>query len=89
MGLKKLAAKLADYRSRQESGNASEIRPDHVARILGKLHRKEHALAEEIAAAPDDGTRERLEHKLAVAREQIARAEWLMEELGRTPPSAG
>ncbi|WP_138468588.1 hypothetical protein [Poseidonocella sp. HB161398] len=88
MGLKKLAAKLAEYRSRQERGNASEIRPDHVARILDKLHRKKSALAEAIADGPDGATRERLEHKLAVASEQIARAEWLMEELGRTPPSA-
>ena len=34
MGVKKLAAKVADYKQRLEDGKASKIEPDHVEKVL-------------------------------------------------------
>jgi hypothetical protein len=80
MGLKKLAAKVAQYNERLESGKASKIKPSHVRRVLEKLRAKESSLEAEIAAAGDE-ERARLERKLEIAREQISRAEWLLAEV--------
>jgi NAD-dependent SIR2 family protein deacetylase len=82
MGLKKLAAKVADYNERLESGLADEIKPDHVHKVLEKLQRKEKELQEEISSTNNADKKERLERKLGVAREQIARARWLLETIG-------
>ena len=81
MGLKKLAARLAEYRERQEAGRVREIRPEHVERILVKLTRKEASLGEEMAETSDPEKRTRLEQKRKIALEQIARAEWLMAQV--------
>ena len=81
MGLKKLAAKVADYNARLESGKAGKIKPDHVKKVLEKLRKKSAELETEIASAPSDDARERLEKKLSVARAQIERAEWLLTEV--------
>lgn len=78
MGLKRLAEKVADYKARLESGQAREIKPAHVEKVLQKLHRKADALEADIAAAQREDKRERLRRKLAVAREHIARAQWLL-----------
>ena len=83
MGLKKLAAKVAEYNDRLEGGKASKIKPGHVKKVLEKLRAKETSLEAEIAAAAgDDDKKARLERKLEVAREHIARAEWLLAEIG-------
>jgi hypothetical protein len=81
MGLKKLAAKVADYNDRLDSGKASKIKPGHVRKVLEKLRKKEASLSEELADARDDDAKARLERKLEVAREHIARAEWLLREI--------
>jgi hypothetical protein len=81
MGLKKLAAKVADYKDRLEHGQASEITPDHVRKVLGKLQRKQADLEAKLGSASDAQEQTRLERKLAVARDQIARAKWLLGEL--------
>lgn len=81
MGLKKLAARLAEYRERQEAGRVREIRPEHVEKILEKLTRKEASLGEEMAETSDPEKRTRLEQKRKIALEQIARAEWLMVQV--------
>lgn len=81
MGLKKLTAKVADYKLRLEKGQTSEIRPDHVHKVLTKLQKKEADLETRLAAETDPADRKRLAGKLTVAREQIARAQWLLEEL--------
>jgi hypothetical protein len=73
MGLKKLAAKVANYNDRLDSGKASKIKPDHVRKVLKKLRKKEGSLSEELADARDDEAKARLERKLEVAREHIAR----------------
>lgn len=82
MGLKKLAAKVADYKERLESGKAQEIKPDHVERVLKKLRKKSVELEAEIASSHSPEKRARLEKKLATARAQEARAGWLMKEIG-------
>lgn len=82
MGLKKLAAKVADYKDRLESGKAQKIKPDHVEKVLEKLRNKSVELEAEIEATRSSEKRERLERKLEVARAQEERAEWLLRELG-------
>jgi len=82
MGLKKLASKVADYNERLESGLADEIKPDHVHKVLDKLEKKATSLREDIASCKDADKKERLQRKLGVAEEQIARARWLLEAIG-------
>ncbi len=82
MGLKKLAAKVADYNERLKNGKASKIKPDHVKKVLEKLRNKSVELEAEIASAHSPEKRDRLERKLEVARAQEERAEWLLRELG-------
>lgn len=82
MGLKKLAAKVADYNERLKSGKASKIKPDHVKKVLEKLRSKSVELEAELALARSPEKRSRLERKLEVARAQEERAEWLLKELG-------
>ncbi len=81
MELTKLAAKVADYNDRLESGNASKIKPSHVRKVLEKLRAKEAELESEIADAKKNEKKVRLERKLGIAREHIARAEWLLGEI--------
>lgn len=81
MGLKKLAEKVAEYQQRLEAGKARRIAPEHVEKVLDKLRRKEADLLARIAAEPDAEERADLERKLRVAREHIARAEWLRGEV--------
>jgi predicted ribosome quality control (RQC) complex YloA/Tae2 family protein len=85
MGIKKLSEKVEDYQARLESGKASKIKPGHVEKVLQKLRVKTAELESEIAAAPSADKKARLGGKLAIARTHIARAEWLLEELGRAP----
>ncbi|MEZ5660321.1 MAG: hypothetical protein R3E83_17835 [Burkholderiaceae bacterium] len=81
MGLKKLAAKLAEYNERLERGAASKIEADHVRQVLEKLRRKEASLLADVTQAEDEFARTRLERKLGIARDQIARAQWLLGEI--------
>ena len=82
MGMKKLAAKVAEYNERLENGKASKIKPSHVAKVLEKLRHKSDELGKEIAAATSSQKRARLERKLEVAMAQQERAEWLLREIG-------
>ncbi len=81
MGLEKLAAKVVDYNARLERGEASKIKPDDVGKVLGKLKKKAVELEAEIAAAPAEDKKARLQKKLKVAQAHIERAEWLLENL--------
>jgi len=81
MGLKKLAAKVIDYNERLENGQASEIKPLHVEKVLEKLRSKSTELEVEIASAKSADKKTRLESKLQIARTHIERAEWLLKEL--------
>lgn len=81
MGLKKLAAKLAEYNQRLESGKTSKIKPGHVEKILQTLRSKVAELEVDIAAEPSADRRAQLDKKLKVARAHVERAEWLLKEL--------
>lgn len=81
MGLQKLAAKVAEYKTRLEEGKASKIEPKHVAKVLSKLRKKESDLVERIANAGGASDRDRLLLKLEIARDQIGKAQWLLEQL--------
>lgn len=80
MGLKKLASKVADYKDNLENGKARKIRPEHVRKVLEKLRAKEAELYAAIAGAGEE-RKLRLQLKLGIAREHIARAEWLLGEI--------
>lgn len=84
MGLKKLAEKLADYNERLERGQTEQIKPDHVEKVLSKLRKKSADLESELSNATDPDKKSRLATKLDVAREQVARAEWLLGEIGQS-----
>ncbi|MDU8943753.1 hypothetical protein [Ovoidimarina sediminis] len=81
MGLKKLAAKVADYNARLDRGAAGKIKPGHVRKVLRKLTRKSEELEQEIAATTDPDRKASLAIKLDVARQHIERAKWLLEQL--------
>lgn len=81
MGLKKLAEKVAEYNGRLERGTASKIKPSHVEKVLEKLRKKSADLESEISAAKKPDKKARLEKKLAIATQQIERAEWLLKEI--------
>jgi len=81
MGLKKLAAKVAEYQKRLEAGKAQKIEPEHVEKVLDKLRRKEADLLSRMATETDADERAELDRKLRVAREHISRAEWLIGEI--------
>lgn len=81
MGVKKMAAKLAEYYARLDNGKTKKIKPEHVRKVLEKLRMKSTQLQEDIDTAENEGKKERLRLKLQVATEQIARAEWLLAHL--------
>jgi hypothetical protein len=81
MGLNKLAAKVAEYNERFESGKASKIKPTHVEKVLEKLRKKTEELEAEIASAQSAEKQTRLRNKLGVARTHVERAEWLLKEI--------
>lgn len=81
MGLAKTAEKLQKYFQRLNTGKAEEIKPSHVQRVIDKLAGRERDLLEEIAATTKPSKKQRLEAKLASAREQMERARWLLEKV--------
>jgi ribosomal protein L22 len=81
MGLKKLAAKVAEYNERLANGKAGKIKPDHIRQVLDKLEKKAEALEESIATETSEKKKAVLQKKLNVARTHIERAKWLLTEL--------
>lgn len=81
MGLSKAVEKLDKYHDRLKQGKAAKIKPSHLAKVVGKLEAKEASLRAELAEATKPDKKERLERKLALVREQQARAAWLAEQL--------
>ena len=81
MGVKKLAAKVADYDDRLQNGKAKKIKPDHVRKVLRKLRDKEAELAVQSAETKDSKKLDRVNRKLDIAREHIVRAEWLLDHV--------
>ena len=81
MALTKAIEKLKKYYDRLETGHAKKIKPNHVKKVIEKLTTKEASLIEEIKTTNKASKRERLEQKLATAREQIERARWLLNKI--------
>jgi len=81
MGLKKLAAKVAEYNARLEGGKASKIKPNHVKKVLEKLRAKQVDLESDLAEAKHHDKKVRLKRKLGIVQEHIARAEWLLQQI--------
>lgn len=82
MGLEKSIEKLDKYQRRLTEGRAAKIKPSHLAKVTDKLKAKELSLRAELEEATKDDKKERIERKLALVREQQARAKWLAEQLG-------
>lgn len=81
MGLGSSVEKLDAYYHRLAQNKAGKIKPDHVEKVLKKLHDKQDALKADIAATEKTSKKERLEAKLAVVQEQIKRGEWLRDKI--------
>lgn len=81
MGLKSLVEKMSAYSARLEQGKAGKIKAEDVQKVLRKLERKKAELLSELEDKTDPDKRARLERKIGVAREHIARAEWLLEQI--------
>lgn len=86
MGLKKMAKKLSTYFERLESGKTQEIEPEHVRKVLEKLHLKEAELTVKLAQAQSAEARERYQQKLEITNEHIARAEYVLSALREAAP---
>jgi len=86
MGLAKIGEKLDKYFSRLEDGKAAKIKPSHVEKVIAKLRAKKSLLQQDINTAAKPSQKERLERKLSVAEDQIARAEWLLDKIGEPKP---
>lgn len=82
MGLKKLAAKVAEYNDRLAHGKTAKINPDHVEKVLNKLRAKEAQLGRELGETTDPAKKTRIERKRGIARQHVERAEWLLREIG-------
>lgn len=87
MKLSKSAEKLDKYYERLNKGKAEKIKPDHVEKVIRKLKTKEELLRRETDESENELKKARLEGKLHTAREQINRAEWLLEKI-RSAPAA-
>ena len=85
MGLEKITEKLDKYFSRLERGKATKIKPSHVEKVIAKLYAKQELLKDELRDAVKPSKKDRLENKLSTVREQIERAEWLLEKVGSKP----
>lgn len=81
MGLKKLAAKVADYQERLKKGKARKIQPDHVKAVLERLERKQSKLKDDLKKAKTKSEKDRIESRLKIARKHRERAEWLLKKL--------
>lgn len=84
MPLKKAIEKLKKYYTRLDAGEASKIKPNHVEKVIGKLIAKQESLLEELDATKKTSKKARLERKLATTREQIERANWLLEKISES-----
>ncbi len=79
--LTKAIEKLKKYYKKLEAGRTDKIKPSHVVRVIEKLKAKKESLQDEIAVVEKAEKKERLEQKLAMTKEQIKRAKWLLEHV--------
>ena len=81
MALKKSIGKLDAYYERLNNDKAEKIKIGHVEKVIGKLKSKEKSLIAELDDTSKDSKKKRLEGKLAIVREQIKRAKWLLKSI--------
>ncbi len=82
MAYEKLSTKLEEYLARLKAGKASKIKPRDVEKVITKLRARRAELLEAVEKSPAKA--ERLNQKLQIADDLIARAEWLLDELRPT-----
>lgn len=76
-----MAEKVAEYNDRLAQGKVEKIKPDHVRKVRKKLQKKTADLEAEMASTGNEDKKVRLKRKLAIAREHIQRAEWLLDKV--------
>lgn len=81
MALEKTIARLDDYYERLKSDKADRIKVRHVEKVIHKLEAKQDGLRKELAEASKPSKKERLEAKLKIVHDQIARARWLRKQI--------
>ena len=81
MALKKYVEKLNEYYERLDQGKAHKFNIGHVEKVRGKILAKQEALLRELAETGKPEKKQRLQHKLEIARAQIERADWLLEAI--------
>ena len=84
MNLKTSIEKLDKYYERLNKGKAEKIKPNHVEKVIRKLKAKEETLHAELAETHKESKKVRLIRKIATIKEQIGRAEWLLETVDQT-----
>ena len=84
MAYEKLSEKLEKYLVRVKAGKASKIKPRDVAKVIAKLRARRAELLDAVEKTPEKA--ERLNQKLRMADDLIARAEWLLGELHPDAP---
>ncbi len=84
MNLKTSIEKLDKYYERLNKGKAEKIKPNHVEKVIRKLKAKEETLHAELAETQKESKKARLIRKIATIKEQIGRAEWLLETVDQT-----
>lgn len=84
MAFRKYAEKLDNYFQRLADGKAKKIKPSHVEKVIAKLKSKEAELVGQLEQTNKPDKKERLDRKLLIAREHIARAELLLDEIQPT-----
>lgn len=81
MALETTIEKLDKYYDRLEKGKVQKIKPDHVRKVTRKLKAKEAILLAEIEETAKASKVERLDRKLKLVREQLDRAQWLLDKI--------
>ena len=81
MGLGSITEKLDKYFGRLEDGRAAKIKPAHVEKVIAKLSAKQASLQSELGEAEKPAKKVRLENKMATVREQIERAEYVLQKI--------
>ena len=81
MGLSKSVEKLSKYFERLEVGQATQIKPSHVQKVIDKLEAHDRSLQEEMQTTQKQTKKERLLRKRTTTLEQLEKARWLLKEI--------
>ena len=84
MALEKTIARLDDYYARLKSDKAARIKVRHVEKVILKLEAQQEALRKDLEKATKPSKRARLEAKLKIVHDQMARARWLRKQITKS-----